>query len=54
MDVVEWMTAVLLVRPMVIEIKKLVALGRSIWSTGKSRWANRSRTEPRRGQREDG
>ncbi|WP_284748333.1 hypothetical protein [Amycolatopsis sp. RTGN1] len=33
MGMVEWMTAALLVRPVVAEIGKLVVLGRSAWST---------------------
>jgi hypothetical protein len=32
MGIVEWMTAVLLVRPVAVEIGRLAVLGRSAWS----------------------
>lgn len=33
MGIVEWMTAILLVRPIAIEIGEWVVVGRSAWST---------------------
>jgi hypothetical protein len=47
MGMVEWMTAVLLVRPVAVEIGRLLVLGRSAWSKIRSGHENRAGGEGR-------